>query len=72
MKIAAFRKDVLGLSQEDFALRIGLSSKSHISEIERANKCSPKIALEIERLSEGKVSAAEISAAVRLVRSADA
>lgn len=72
MKISAFRKDVLGLSQEEFARQLGLSSKGHISDIERLNRCSPKIALEIERLSEGRISAAEISPAVALVRSGEA
>lgn len=72
MKIAAFRKDVLKLSQEQFAQRLGLTSKSHVSEIERINRCSPKIALEIERMSEGQISAAEISPAVALVRAGDA
>jgi DNA-binding transcriptional regulator YdaS (Cro superfamily) len=72
MQIAAFRKDVLKLSQGEFALKLGLKSKAHISEIERLNRCSPKIALEIERLSEGQISAAEISPAVALVRAEDA
>jgi DNA-binding transcriptional regulator YdaS (Cro superfamily) len=68
MKIADFRKGVLGDCQEAFARRLGLSSKSHISAIEQANRCSPKLALEIERLSEGKVNAAEICPDVALVR----
>jgi DNA-binding XRE family transcriptional regulator len=68
MRIADFRKDVLKLSQQEFALKLGLNSKSHISEIERKNQCKPALALEIERLSEGAISAAEISAAVALVR----
>lgn len=68
MKIVDFRTDVLKISQEDFAQRLGLKSKSHISEIERKNRCAPKIALEIERISEGLVSAADISPAVRMVR----
>ena len=68
MKIATFRKDVLGLSQEEFARRIGLKSKGQVSEIERDNKCSAKVALEIERISEGQISAATICPAVALVR----
>lgn len=68
MKIAAFRKDVLNLSQEEFARLLGLNSKSHISEIERKDRCSPKIALEIERLSNGAITADHISPAVALIR----
>lgn len=68
MRIADFRKDVLKLSQQEFAQLLGLKSKSHISEIEAGNRCTPKVALEIERLSEGVISAAEISPAVALVR----
>lgn len=71
MDIATFRK-MRGLSQEAFARELGLKSKSHISEIEKANRCSPKVALEIERLSDGQISAAAISDAVALVRDADA
>jgi DNA-binding transcriptional regulator YdaS (Cro superfamily) len=66
--IAAFRKDVLRISQEEFARRLGLSSKSHISEIERKDQCAPHVALEIERLSDGKIDAASISPAVAIVR----
>lgn len=72
MQIADFRRDVLKLSQGEFARRLGLASKSHISEIEKINRCSPKIALEIERISAGAISAAEISPAVALVRAEDA
>lgn len=68
MRIADFRKDVLKLSQQEFAQLLGLRSKSHISEIEEKNRCAPKLALEIERLSGGAISAAAISPAVALVR----
>lgn len=68
MKIAAFRKDVLGISQEEFARLVGLKSKGHVSDIERLNACSPRIALEIEKLSDGAISAASLSDAVALVR----
>lgn len=66
--IAAFRKEVLRVSQEEFAKRLGLSSKSHISEIERKDRCAPHVALEIERLSAGAIDAASISRAVAVVR----
>lgn len=68
MDIATFRKDVLGLTQEEFARRVGLKSKGHVSDIERTNRCSPKVALLIERLSEGKIDAADLSASVAMVR----
>lgn len=68
MTISEFRTQVLKITQAEFAQRLGLKSKGHVCDIERENKCSPKLALEIERLSEGLISAADISAAVRLVR----
>lgn len=68
MKIADFRKGVLGISQEEFARLVGLKSKGHVSDIERLNACSPRIALEIERISDGAISAAAISDAVAMVR----
>lgn len=68
MRIAEYRKTVLQESQEAFARRLGLNSKSHICVIERDNRCSPALALEIERISEGQISAADISPAVALVR----
>jgi transcriptional regulator with XRE-family HTH domain len=71
MRISAFRKE-LELSQGEFALKLGLKSKSHMCEIERKNRCSPRIALEIERLSDGRIPAGSISNAVALVREADA
>lgn len=67
-RIAAFRKDVLGISQGEFARLVGLTSKSHVSDIEKADKCSPRVALEIERISNGAIDAASISPAVALVR----
>lgn len=67
MKIVEFRKD-LKLSQEQFAQLVGLKSKASVSEIEAKNRCAPRIALEIERLSAGAICAAEISSTVALVR----
>lgn len=69
MDISTFRREVLGVSQETFAQLVGLTSKSRISDIERSNTCPPRIALEIERLSEGRVRAESICPAVALVRS---
>lgn len=55
---------------EAFGARIG-RSKGHMSEIERTNRCSPKLALAIERETGGQVDAAslndEIADARRLV-----
>lgn len=68
MKISEFRKAVLKESQADFAQRLGLKSKSRVCEIEKGNRCSTKIALEIEKISEGLISAADICPAVRMVR----
>lgn len=68
MEIAAYRKDVLQISQEEFAKRLGLKSKSRVCEIERANRCPPKIALEIERMSGGLIGADDICPAVAMIR----
>jgi len=68
MKIADFRKNVLGISQEQFARLVNLKSKGYVSDIERLNACSPRIALEIERISDGAILAETISNAVAMVR----
>lgn len=67
MDIAALRKD-LGLSQEAFAVRIGLSSKGHVSQLERGEiKPSIRVALNIEKVSDGRISAADLNDDVKLV-----
>lgn len=66
--IQNYRKDVLKVSQQEFARLLGLTSKSHVSEIEKRDQCAPRVALEIERISEGQVDAARISPAVAIVR----
>lgn len=67
MDITALRKE-LGLSQEAFAARVGLKSKGHLSQIERGEQTpSVRVALEIERLSGGRIKAASLSADVALV-----
>lgn len=69
MDIAELRKD-LGLSQEAFAARVGLKSKGHLSQIERGEQTpSVRVALEIERVSEGRVKASDLNPDVALVRS---
>jgi DNA-binding XRE family transcriptional regulator len=72
MTIIDLRKS-LSLSQEAFAVAVGLTSKSYVSELESAAepRCSVKVALEIERLSEGKISAASLNPDVGLVRQAN-
>lgn len=67
MDIAALRKE-LGLSQEGFAMRLGLKSKAHVSAIE-SGKATPgiEVAFAIERLSGGKLKAADLNASVAAV-----
>lgn len=67
MDITALRKE-LGLSQEAFAVRVGLKSKGHVSTLERTGAASLRVALEIERLSEGRINAADLNPDVALVR----
>ena len=69
MDIASLRKE-LGLSQEAFAEEIGLASKGHVSQLERgALRPSVRVALGIERLSDGRLRAELLNDDVRLVRS---
>ena len=61
-------REKLGLSQEAFAGRLGLKSKGHVSDLE-SGKCLPSVAvaLELERLSEGELSASALNADVALI-----
>ena len=70
MNITTYRTDVLGLSQEAFAHKLGLASKSRVCEIEKHNRCSVAMALKIESMSGGLVNASDICADVKLVRDA--
>lgn len=73
MTIIELRKS-LGLSQEEFAKAVGLTSKGYVSDLERADaapRCSVKVALEIERLSEGQIAADTLNPDVGLVRDAE-
>jgi hypothetical protein len=67
MLIADLRTE-MKLSLEAFAALIGLQSRGRMSVIERENRCSLKVALEIERLSGGRIDAADLSDDVRLSR----
>lgn len=58
----------MGVSQEEFAALIGLSSKGNVSIIERENRCGLRVALKIEQLSDGRVDAASLNDEVRLSR----
>lgn len=71
MQIAALRAE-LGLSQKSFAELVGLQSKSYVSELEKADepRCSVRVALEIERISGGRISAESLNPDVALVREA--
>jgi transcriptional regulator with XRE-family HTH domain len=75
MTIAELRKS-LAPSQEAFAALLGLSSKSYVSEIEKAERegartvCSVRVALKIEELSEGQIKAADLNPDVGLVEQA--
>lgn len=67
MDIVSLRKE-LGLSQEAFAALVGLKSKGHLSDIERGNETpSVRVALEIERVSAGRVRASELNPDVAMV-----
>lgn len=60
----------MGLTLEDFAGKIGLSSKGHASEVERTQRCSLRVALAVEELSGGRIDAAGLNEEVRLARTA--
>lgn len=62
----------MGLSQEEFAQKLGLGSKGYVSEIEAGGSCSVRVALEIEKLSDGKISADTLNPDIGLVRQAEA
>jgi DNA-binding XRE family transcriptional regulator len=66
--IASLRKE-LGLTLDEFALAVGISSKGYVSQIERGViDCSLSIALKIEEFSQGRVDAAMLSRDVRMAR----
>lgn len=65
-----------GLSQGDFAKLLGLTSKSYVCEIEKAEElgkrtvCSVRVALRIEHLSGRKILASSLNPDVGLVEEA--
>ena len=61
-------RERLGDSLAEFATRLGLKSKGQASEIERGLVTpTVKVALEIERLSNGDISAASLNPDVALI-----
>lgn len=71
MKVTELRKS-LKLSQQAFADLLGLNSKSYVCELENTGKCSVRVALEIERLADGRIPAETLNPDVKLVRQAGA
>ena len=67
MQIADLRTE-LGLSLEAFAAKVGIQSRGRMSVIERENRCALRVALAIERLSDGRVDAAGLCEEVRAAR----
>lgn len=67
MEIADLRAE-MALSLEEFAARIGLASRGRMSVIEREGRCSLEVALRIEKLSGGRIDAANLSDDVRAAR----
>ena len=64
--ISQYRKDK-GLTLEAFAQLVG-KSKGHMSQVENSMQCSAKLALEIERATDGGVSAAVLNTEVAQAR----
>lgn len=70
MTIAELRSN-LGMSLQAFADAVGLKSKGQMLEIEQGREgCSVRVALAIERLSEGRISACSLNETVALLRAA--
>jgi DNA-binding XRE family transcriptional regulator len=66
--IASLREE-LGMTLDEFARAVGISSKGYLSQIERGViDCSLSIALKIEEFSEGRIDAAVLSRDVRMAR----
>ena len=66
MDITSLRKE-LQLSQEQFAALLGLKSKGHVSNLEAGTQPSVRVALELERLSDGRLRAADLNPDVAMV-----
>lgn len=66
--INQYRKDA-GLSLEAFAALVG-KSKGHMHGVESTGRCSAKLALEIERVTNGAVNAASLNEEIAQARQA--
>jgi len=67
MDVSALRQE-LGLSLGEFAAKVGLTSRGHMSEIERGlTQPSVRVAIEIEKLSAGRLPAASLNDDVALI-----
>jgi hypothetical protein len=69
MTISELRAE-FGDSLEAFAARLGLKGKASAHEIEAKGKASVRVALEIERLSGGRIPADSLNDDIALTRSA--
>lgn len=69
MKRIKTLRERLGKNQSEFAVMLGLASKGHVSEIEREDACSIRVALKLEELSDGALNASDLCSDVALVRS---
>lgn len=58
------------MTLDQFAEALGVTSRGHMSVVERSGKCSLALALAIERLSEGEVDAAALNDDVAAARRA--
>lgn len=66
--IASLRKE-LGLTLDELAEQLGISSKGYLSQIERGVvDCSLSVALRIEEFSGGRIDAASLSRDVNMAR----
>jgi DNA-binding XRE family transcriptional regulator len=69
LTIEGLRRE-LGLTQTEFALKIGLANKASVSLLERGGPCSLPVALAIEALSGGRIDAGELNEDVKASRHA--
>lgn len=69
MTISELRAE-FGDSLEAFAARLGLKGKASAHEIEATGKASVRVALEIERLSGGRIKADALNRQIALTRAA--
>lgn len=71
MTIAELRKE-MGLSLEAFAAEVGLKSKGQMQLIEKGASPSVAVALRIEKLSDGRIQAAQLNPTIAMIEEARA